>query len=164
MIGGDQGGPAAVQRGALQFQEIVEVDVIEMQKGQQPRVGAFASEVNADVRALKMIGEQAGSQTADPFVEIAEQDARPGVIVPFEDLFIEQSAGLMAAFEIRSAEVHIVNVQQVPAVRLSVQPAVQVDIDAQTAALLSALDTDIVIVSAQQRKAAEHDISIGPAA
>ena len=71
--------------------------MVEMHKGQNARIGAGATEMNPDIGALEVIGQEARSQTARPFIEITEHDPRAGMIGLLEDILGEKLVGLVTA-------------------------------------------------------------------
>lgn len=58
MIGSCKGGTTSVKRQRLQVKHFVEINVIEMQEGQDARISAGAAEMGADVGTLKMRFEE----------------------------------------------------------------------------------------------------------
>lgn len=76
MIGGDKCGAAFVEREAFKRERGIVVDVIEVDERERAGIGARSLEMLAEVCTLEMFGEKVRGQTARPFVEVAEHDAR----------------------------------------------------------------------------------------
>lgn len=144
-----------MQRGPHQFQIVIVVYMIEVHERYDPRIGAPAAEMDPQVGAVEMAGQQLRGQPSRPLVEIAQQDARPDVSAVREDLLVEQPPRLMSSLEVRRSQVHIVDMEQLV--------AVEVDIDAEAAALLAAGDADVVVMRPDEGKPAENHISISRA-
>src|SRR5262245_45420282 len=127
-----------------------------MHDGQHAGIGARTLQVKSNVPALKMLVQQPRRQTASPFVEIAEHDARPRPPGVTEDGLADQFARLMPALNEGGSEVHVINMQ--PSL---FRPLFRhADIHAQTSALFAPGHADIVILKFQQREAAEHEVAV----
>jgi len=144
-----------MEPGLAEPQVFVIVDMVEMDDGQDPGVGPAPSQVEPQIGALKVAGQQSRGQPARPFVEIAKQNTGTAMSAVAEDLLIQQPTRLAPPLEVGGSEVNIVEVEG--------RRPVEVDIDAQAPALFATGDTDVVIVREHQRVAAEHDIAVsGP--
>jgi hypothetical protein len=75
VIGGDERGARPMQGCPFQLERGVVVDVVQVQEGQQARIAPRAAQVDADVGALEMPGEEPPREPAQPFVEVAAAGA-----------------------------------------------------------------------------------------
>src|SRR5688572_33370278 len=109
MVRGDQAGACAGQGDLRDFDRAAEVDVVEVEDGEEAGIRAAASQVRIEVDALEFLREDVAHQSASPFVEIAEHDLRT------VDAAVEnprrQLGRLKATFEKRRAEVRVVDMQ-----------------------------------------------------
>src|SRR6476619_8596473 len=127
MIGGDQGKAGSVQLDRLQQQGLVIVDVIDVQKRENPWIGAIALEQDPQVGILELGGHYVRYLSARPLVEIAEHDPRPAKIGRAHQTGGDQLARLLSPLEEIGSQVNIEDVQH---------GAVDGDVGAQASALL----------------------------
>src|SRR4051794_20946197 len=88
---------------------------------------------------------------ANPFVEIAEHNARTTQFGMTDDSLIEQTSSLLSMFEKCGSEVHVENVQH---------RSVHLDIRTQAAPLFTPRCRDVEIAVDLNRKSAQDDIAI----
>ena len=153
MVRGDQRRRAAVKPSLAEPQVFVVVDVVKMNEGEDAGIGPAPSQMEPQIGALKVAGEQFGGQSACPLIEVPEQNTGPTMSAVTEDLLIEQTTRLVPPLKVGGPKVNIVEVEW--------KHPVEIDIDAQAPALFAASDADVVIVRKHQRVTAEHDIAIG---
>src|SRR5207302_4739481 len=78
MIRRDSREAIADQFGFLDVQRPFEVNMVQMDQRQQSRIAAALAHVQFEVEAFKGLREHARGQAFDPFIEVADQNARPG--------------------------------------------------------------------------------------
>src|SRR5579885_1614077 len=152
MVGSHHSLAAAVQRKRIQLELLVEVDVIQVQQGQETRVCFRSAQMRSEVAALEMGLKHPRRQPFGPLVEIAEDDLRPMQMVVSHDLAFKELACLLPALEIGRSKVHVEHMQQ--------RPMVQAHVGAQAAAPFTSLDGDIEVLSMVNRKTREHKIPV----
>ena len=156
MVRGDESRRTSVECATNETKVVVKVDVVEMHKRQNARIGPRPAEVESQISAIEMLGKQPRSEPPGPFIEITEQQARTNVATIDENILGQQLTGLAATLEEGSSKVDIVDVERLP--------AAQIDIDPQAATLLATCDADIVIAGKSDRVTTDDDIAVGRAA
>lgn len=154
MIGGNQSLPCPVQGKAFETEALIEVEVVQVQKWNQARIGTAAAKLRSEIDRAVSLGHQAGCQAARPLVEISHNQRRPREILWLEDAPHEPPR-LMAALEKTGSEVNVEDVQH--AVRA-------LDVSAEAATALAVFPREVVVSSERRRHARQRGIPITPAA
>src|SRR5690242_2251905 len=115
MIRSDERSAAAMEERLFHPKVMIEIDVIQIQEGQQRRIAARSSEMRAKVREVEFRYQGLGNQSPNPFVKIAHYDARPGNIDGPQQIAIHQPARLLAAFAHGCSQVDVEYVHNVAA-------------------------------------------------
>src|SRR5688500_17203501 len=89
-----------------------------------------------------------------PFVKIAEQDARRGMIA-VENFIVQKPFDLLAAFKKSRAEMNIINMQKMARINFN--------INMLAAARLAPANGHIKMFVFENRKARQHDIAVNAA-
>ncbi len=89
------------------------VDVIQVQDGEHARIRPPAAEVCPQINALQPGRQHLRGEPAHPFIEVPEHDFRGAHTPVVQDR--AEPPGLMAPFENRGSQVHVVQVQDVVA-------------------------------------------------
>ena len=89
--------------------------MIEVQDREDAGIRAPSLQVLAQVDALQPFAQHRRGESLHPLVEVAEDDLRHADAAIVQDR--REAAGLVAPFEERGAEVHVVQVQRVVAER-----------------------------------------------
>lgn len=152
MIGSYKGGTTSVKRQRLQVKHFIEINVIEMQEGQNAGIGAGAAEMGADVGALKMRFEESRYKALGPLVEIAEDDACSRELTVGKDSEVDELSSLMAAFEERGAQVDVEDMQDAA--------VLEADVGLQAAAAFAAACRNIVVLRIVNRITGKKDIAV----
>jgi hypothetical protein len=155
MIGSHKGGTTPVKRQRFQVKSCIEINVIEMQEGQNAGIGAGAAEMGADVSALKVRFEEARCKAPGPLVEIAEDDACYRELTVGKDSEVDELSSLKAAFEERGAQVNVEDMQDAA--------VLEVDVGLQAAAAFAAARRNIVVLRIVNRITGKKDIAVSPA-
>ena len=119
MIAGYERETTAVRESVFDFQMIVVINMVEMEKRKNARISSSAREMFKQIGRTKMRFQKPRRQTARPLVEIAEHQARR-VVLSIQDLVVEQSFDLLAPLEKSRAEMNIVNVHETAIVDFNV--------------------------------------------
>jgi hypothetical protein len=155
MIGRHECHAALVAIQTFQVKRAVEIDVIEAKDRKPAGKSSRAFEMAPNIGFIQMRGQPGGYGPAQPFIEIAQHDARPVQAPAGHDFFVDQPADLPPLFEVSRAEVNIENVNRF---------AVELNVGSEAAAgLPAATRADIVVTVALNRKTRQDDVAV-PAA
>src|SRR5262245_19822793 len=80
------------------------IDVIQVQDREKTWIGAATTQMRFDIDALEQRTERMRRQPAHPFIEIAQDDLRPGHTMIVDEC--GKTRRLIAALENRRSEVH----------------------------------------------------------
>lgn len=109
MVGGEQGEARAGQLDSPHFDVSLEVEVVEVQHGEESGVGPPTLQIGVQVEALEPFGEQVRHQASSPFVEIAHDQLR-SLYSPVVDP-LGETRSLVPPLEQCRAEVHVVELE-----------------------------------------------------
>jgi len=101
------------------------------------------------------MGEQFGSQSASPLVEVAEDDSVSPEFLVLQDLVRDHRADLRAALQEIRAHMNIEYVQDLAASKLDIGP--------QTAAFLASPNADVIAARKSDGQPGKHDIAVNAA-
>jgi hypothetical protein len=76
MVGGDERESCARKLDAAELDVPTEIDVVQVQEREEPRVRAPASQMRVEVHAAESLRQDVSDESAPPFVEVAEQNLR----------------------------------------------------------------------------------------
>jgi Glycosyl hydrolases family 15 len=105
VIGGHAGELAAVDAKAIGHEMAIPVDPIQRKEGQGSGMRA------ADAGAMELPPEQSSHRAGEPFVQIADDDARPREAL-MQDVLADERSNLLGALAHLQPEVHVEDVEQ----------------------------------------------------
>src|SRR5262245_6750833 len=133
MIGGDQRCPAAMPVKAFQTECLIEVDVVEREDRKTSRERAISAEVSSHVGFVEVRRHSRSPGTAQPFIEVAQNNARALQLLIRDDSALDQLPCLLPLFEETRAEMHVKYVEDV---------LIEPDVGPQATASLAAAGAD----------------------
>lgn len=151
MIRSHERKSASMQSEAFHLHRMIEVNMIEVQKGNHSGIRLRAAQMKPYVGAAKMRRQHPRHESASPFVEISEHYARAVKLSAQEYFRSDQPPRLMSAFEEGRAEMHIEYVKSV---------IVYFDIGAKATARLASPNAQVIVESPMHGEASEQDVSV----
>jgi hypothetical protein len=85
VIGGNERLSAAMHYNPYDIQSPIKIDVIEVHQWKNTRISPGPSEERTDGNAIEMIFHQTRSQSRNPFIEIPQDNPRPGLAWRLQD-------------------------------------------------------------------------------
>jgi hypothetical protein len=95
----------------FQTERVVEIHMVKVEEWEKSGIGPASAEMNPNVHTTEVFREEPGRQTWQPFVEIAEKNARADDVLPGEYVGLNEPPALMSTLPVGGSQVDVVHVE-----------------------------------------------------